>query len=442
MANDRGPNGSRFGVLTSFHRSVMLFGSLLSVTIAASAGCGGKANKNAHGDGGSSDERPLDELGDDEIKAVCEGVRDSFERHIGADFERGACILFIGAEAESVEECEDLTREYCDLTSDASGEVDVSECIDDLATVEDCEVSVGDLDGCIDAQIHVFEVISDVTCDNVMELDTDSLSLERLPAECEVLSERCPELFEPEQDVDVEPGPGIDDPAGEPNAPSVSGDLDGEDLELPLETYAISIPGLERDWVTLNRNAADLRLWGDEESTQGLLTLPPGSSGGSNEGVTFVCLDDVELEQDGSGQLVGWNSANLSVLEECDWDGGQPLELDFDVFGSVDGQFGGEPVDWVNDGFSCADGCTFEFESEGTRVVLGLENLDGFVQDEAMSVLSSTLVLTGDTASVACGGGGTVLFTSDEHVSVRIDEFSPLESCPGDPVAGELRGTL
>lgn len=438
----RGWTGS--GAPARSRRTMMLLVALLSAALFVTTGCGGKANKNAHSDdenAGGDNANQLDELDGGEIEALCDHVRDRFEGHLGSDFEQGVCVMYIGAEAESVAQCEQLTQDYCDASSDSSSEVDVSECVDDLSTVEDCEVTVGELEDCLDAQIEVYDSISKLSCENVMELGPDSPSLEDLPAECEMLSERCPTLFESNQQ-DVQPGTGTGDPIPVPvDGPTVSGDIDGANVEVPLASYGISLPGLERNWVTSVPDGVELRLWGDDESTQGLLNLPTGIPGGSDSGSTFICLDEVQLERESSGEVVSWSSTELSMLDACDFEGGLPLELEFDVFYDVEGEFRGESVQWVNMGYTCWAGCAFQFEADGVDVELVLESQDDFVEGEEMTIVSSMLLLTGDGASVACGGGGTAL-VNGEHISVSIDEFGAPQSCPGEPVDGELSGPL
>jgi hypothetical protein len=48
----------------------------------------------------------------------------------------------------------------------------------------------------------------------------------------------------------------------------------------------------------------------------------------------------------------------------------------------------------------------------------------------------------GESISFACGGPGTFTGDAEELMTINIEEFGPSLSCPGEPVAGELSGTL
>ena len=226
--------------------------------------------------------------------------------------------------------------------------------------------------------------------------------------------------------------------------PHISGELDGIAIDIQgtegvLGSGRASSANLG-GWITsvATGDAATVYLWSDGESTQGLLEIAPAEPGV----LEWVCLDDVQISADETG----WSSSKLSRLGSCDSEGGLPLEFSFSPSGrDVQGSFRGEPIDWSH--YSSAQSAGF------SQFFFGLDagqqaELDLYLRDDPngsadgeYDVASARLVIVSGEGAAACGGSG-VITSQRDSVSINIDEFSALRSCPGEAADGQLSGGL
>jgi hypothetical protein len=239
------------------------------------AGCGGQADRNPAPDddttgSGIEGSKTLDELEMDEVNSLCEAAIGNYAEQVTADFERGFCILDVGAGAASVAECEQVVDSQCFFGADSFGDDDVAECVEDIGSVDECKPTVEQLERCIDAQLEYLNRIANLTCESVLELE-DPQSLDSIPAPCQELSRSCPALFEPS-----EGGGTTEPPPQAPGGPSVSGNIDGQAVQSEVGSLSVSLPGSSQKYSVGVADGAELRLTGDGELGQGLLRLPQG----------------------------------------------------------------------------------------------------------------------------------------------------------------------
>lgn len=398
-------------------------------------GCG-KTDESGAGDddGSDADSRPLADLSDAEVSDVCEQVWQLYEDMVPA-YERGICIV------ESVESASD----------GASCEAAVNECVDNLeiivtsidectATLDfaGCEATVGELNECIAEQRQQVERIAGLqSCeDAVSEGASAEEWLEDVPA-CERLVDRCPAAFEgPSSDVDDSEVavPPVDTPH------VIAGDVDGTAVEIrPNGGLMQSHSATSEAWSTsLEFGGAALWLWGEVETAQGLLRMPPTGS----EAPSWLCLDTVEIEH--GTETSTWQSDKVSMLPACGEGDSQPFELTFAVGYPVSGVLQGEALSWVSAGFSCGSTCRFEFQAADTAWT-GLDRwileIDTSIEAGVSKAFErSTLIHPSGAGVVACGGGGVLTHRENEEIQIVVDALGPLSHCPGTPVEGELTG--
>lgn len=416
-----------------------LIAAVITVTIGL-ASCGGESTRNDDGGGGAElggltgveSDKTLDELGDDEIETLCENASEVIKAELDDGFATQFCYLAAAAISDSVEECEEQFVCF-ESETDVESTADVESCVTDLEGTEPCDVTVAELESCLSDYVEFLTTISSIqSCADAFELDEVFVAEDFQAPTCVAVEERCPDRFTSGQD----PGP-VD-----PNAAGISGEIGGESVSIGSNNsgYSGGSSGSGDEWSTeASFGGAELLLWGDAESSQGLLRMPESGPHGSE----WICLGELEIEgaQEYEGQA--WSSSSLSVLDACEWAGGAPLSLEFNIGGTVEGEFQGEPVSWTSFGYSCSGACTFSFEDDGNDVSLLLElDQPGFSDGEPATVVSSALIQMADGVTVACGGGGSVLSSSDGRLRVDIDEFGPPQSCPGTAVEGELSGVL
>lgn len=153
-------------------------GALLSLLVA----CGGDDD----GSSGVESDKTLDEVTIGEAMDLCEWERDIFPTE---DFAKLVCY----AAALQSADCETFVQDCLDEPSDP---VDESSCeIDpeDFDNPPACysEITVGELEGCIEAIIDVVAAAADdVSCDS----SPDDIDIP-LPDVCLELQDQCPDLF-------------------------------------------------------------------------------------------------------------------------------------------------------------------------------------------------------------------------------------------------------
>lgn len=172
-------------------RTTLCWVSTLALSLSA-AGCG---DDDGGGGGSGVDQNKLiSELTNAEAAALCTQYEDDFDANVG-DARALACTvegIFAGILGGSVEACTTY-RDEC-IAGDGP-EDSLDECgIRTAAERDGCDVTVGQLEACADAQFDVLAaLVDDVSCDLVE--DPDSIPEPAEPAECAALAEDCPVLF-------------------------------------------------------------------------------------------------------------------------------------------------------------------------------------------------------------------------------------------------------
>lgn len=427
---------------------VVRWGMVACVVLQLS-GCGKTEDSDSGAKGGSDDgSKPLDDLSDVKVRDVCEEVSAPYEGGIAA-YERGVCILesveLTGNGAlcdEAVEECIDLLK--IEITS-------VDECVE-LLDFTGCEATVDELNECVAATRQRVEQISALrSCDDAADSEvTPDTWLDDVPA-CTRLANKCPDLFDRETGgtggtggTDGTGGIGGTGGTGSGETPHViEGTVDGEAVEIrPGNSLSSSYSATGGLWSAgLAFGGASLWLWGDAESGQGLMRMPASSS----EEQDWLCLDEVEVQR--GTEISTWQSSSLSALPvACDGDT-QPFELSFTTGYAVTGALQGEAIDWISSGFSCSSGlCSFRFQpsdSTGYGQDVWILEIDTAVEVGAINEFGhATLIHPGGTAAVACGGGGTLTWSTDDEIRIVVDALGALAECPGKAIDGELSGAF
>lgn len=223
----------------------------------------------------------------------------------------------------------------------------------------------------------------------------------------------------------------------------IEGSVEGKDVELRPGGSLFTSQGSAGDHWTLGIGfgRAEVWLWGDEETGQGLLRMPL-PKGADN--VSWLCLEAVEVEE--GTETTTWKSSKLSMLPVCAEGDPQPLELNFEGDSAVRGTFQGEAVAWVNTRYDCDATCRFEFETDDTarseREVWILEVDTSLEWGVPKAFEHATLIHPSGAAAVACGGGGVATYTENDEIQIVVDALAPVSRCPGMPVDGELSGAL
>lgn len=178
----------RIGTVRGARRLVGLVGLALAAMVAAA--CGGD-------DGGSSGvdgDKTLDQLTEEEATDLCEWGLSLLE---GDELERFDCYLEALVSTPDVETCEEVAQECID-------NIEPSDPTDGECRFEDppacaSEVSVAEIEACTrDSFALVEDVFEAVDCDFNPD-DLEDFDLEQ-PASCVLVEEKCPELFEDEDD--------------------------------------------------------------------------------------------------------------------------------------------------------------------------------------------------------------------------------------------------
>lgn len=164
--------------------------ALLAAAMVAAA-CGGD-------DGGSSGvdgDKRLDELSQEEATDFCEWGLSLLD---GDEVTRFGCYLTALVFSPDAETCEIVAQECIDEAEPidpAEAECEFEEDLPPCAS----EVTVAEMEDCARDAVGVLAALADdITCDSDPE-ELEDLSLEQ-PASCLAIEEKCPELFEEEDD--------------------------------------------------------------------------------------------------------------------------------------------------------------------------------------------------------------------------------------------------
>ncbi len=185
----------RIGTVRGARRRAGLVGLALAAMVAAA--CGGDD------DGGSSGvdgDKRLDELSADEAADICDWGLSLVDPD---QFERLDCYLEALLSTQDAEMCEEVAQECIDNIE--PGDPTAGECIFEEPPACGSEVSVAEIEACLRDSVALIEdVVGAVDCDLSPE-DIDDVDLEQ-PASCALVEDKCPGLFEDEEDEAVTAG--------------------------------------------------------------------------------------------------------------------------------------------------------------------------------------------------------------------------------------------
>ncbi len=163
---------------------------LLAVGVLSVAACGGGG-----GDGAGSNvdsAKPLSDLTEEESRELCEYSAQEFDV---AESQAAGCQLLALLLSDSPESCQ-ASYDSCMAEEDT---VDCSTESLDPEELPDCaaNVTVGEMEACVEARFdQMVELTEGLSCSS----DPGEASFpSSLPAICEEIEEKCPELFEDEE---------------------------------------------------------------------------------------------------------------------------------------------------------------------------------------------------------------------------------------------------
>jgi len=191
--------------------------AISSVTACGSDDDGGGDGGGASLDSGVDEDKPVEDLTDDEAEAICEAGADYFvEKFSSSSLQTAFCrAIAVGTAlglATDEESMQDMCNSLYESCTNCIDDPDAEECEDmtevpieepecgDEEVPSDCSSSVGELEACLKAEVDqgvaAFNDIPD--CDEIGP-DTEPPTFEEdppLPAACETVEENCPEALE------------------------------------------------------------------------------------------------------------------------------------------------------------------------------------------------------------------------------------------------------
>ncbi len=188
-----------------------LLGKWRWVGLAASAlcGCGGES-EGSRVDTGLPESTALRDISSSDAISACENIRGAIQQEVGVEQTvRKACELFGAALTDTTDACQTQAASCVSQTNDGTNplfsreDLDfaaVLECNGDTSAYTDCEVTVAELEGCMDARLtQVEELFAQFSCGNAATIDSSDaqgfiaqLSEREAPAACQRLQAECP----------------------------------------------------------------------------------------------------------------------------------------------------------------------------------------------------------------------------------------------------------
>ncbi len=429
-----------------------ILGSRVTYLIAACAfqatACGGNIEHNdadnTDSGGGAAhpvdDSASVDELSDSDLEALCSEVEEFAGKLLSDDYREAACVLDEGVTTASLDACNNAVAR-CSASVPTTETASIKgECVADLSA-PGCQATAAQVRSCIADELDLYESFArSATCQAVFIEGRHPMFPDE-PASCRVFEKACPPAFEGSE---VE-APPVNTPVGGPVAegPIISGSVDGEPISVAPDGFqSTSSTSSGTEWSTNQKlGAANLWLWshaGPPPETRGIMRMPDTGPLASR----WLCLDDVGVSLGPFDTPESWSASSLSVLAECSPANAPPLELEFDLGGEARANVWGDEVLWLSRGFSCVQAqCDLSFDDHGSEVLLAVKT-EGQSPGPGLdvSLVSATYIDQREAGSVACGGTGTLAWSATDHFRISLDHLSEPESCPGNPVAGELKG--
>src|SRR5688572_12334802 len=187
------------------------FGKMLytAVAVAKLCGCGGDSEGSGV-DTGLSESKVLRDVTSEESITACQNIRGAIQEQFGVDQTlRKACELLGAALTDTADACQTQASSCVTQTNDGSNalfrreDLDFAaalECDGDTSAFDDCDVTVGELESCMDARLtQVEELFAQFTCDAAPTIEAGDAQMyisqlgdRETPAACQRLQSECP----------------------------------------------------------------------------------------------------------------------------------------------------------------------------------------------------------------------------------------------------------
>lgn len=187
-----------------------LFRKMLAlVGAAALGGCGGDSESSGI-DTGLAESTVLRDVTSAESITACQNIQRAIQKELGVDQTVGkACELLGAALTDTTGECQTRATSCVTETNDGSNpffrrdDLDfaaVLECDGDTSAYAECDVTVGELESCMDARLtQVQELFAQFTCDAAATIDLADaqqyiaqVGERETPGACQRLQAECP----------------------------------------------------------------------------------------------------------------------------------------------------------------------------------------------------------------------------------------------------------
>lgn len=182
---------------------------LLGGATVALWGCGGDSESSGV-DTGLAESTVLRDITSAESITACQNIRGAIQEEFGVDETlRKACELMGAALTDSTDACQTQATSCVTQTNDGTNaffsreDLDFAaalECDGDTSDFTDCDLTVGELESCMDARLtQVEELFAQFTCDAAATIDTNDaqtyisqLGNRETPSACQRLQTECP----------------------------------------------------------------------------------------------------------------------------------------------------------------------------------------------------------------------------------------------------------
>jgi hypothetical protein len=157
-------------------------------------------------DTGLPEATPLQDVTAEQYSNACESLRQDVDARLGPDIAtRGVCEAYGAALLDAPDQCRSTADTCVQQTNAGTQPIFTREQVDftnfecgDVGELENCSVTVGEFETCVEDQIEAFEtLISDNNCDNAASVSlADAAALMNLgamsPPSCANVQQQCP----------------------------------------------------------------------------------------------------------------------------------------------------------------------------------------------------------------------------------------------------------
>jgi hypothetical protein len=177
----------------------------LTVVAGVIPACGGNSNDPPKEvDTGLPPEKQLGTLTAGEARQACQRLAAVFnERYSQARVTQGICTRLAVGLAGTEGTCNDFVDACADMAAeDPEPQVEAADCADvDAAELQNCELTVADLEACSNDSIEVFDnFLNEYSCKDAGNVDEEDVSLDfniAQPASCARIESECPDATLP-----------------------------------------------------------------------------------------------------------------------------------------------------------------------------------------------------------------------------------------------------